>query len=53
MTSGVADVFVTTFNATTDDFLQKLPKSKKNAQWLVTDVNSLNQGSEDKAILIM
>ncbi len=42
-----------TFNSTSEDFVQKLPKRKSDAIWLAEDVNSINAGNDEKYVLIM
>jgi hypothetical protein len=42
VSQGAADIYVTTFNTTSDNFVEKLPKNKDDAVWLIEDINSLN-----------
>jgi hypothetical protein len=48
---GACDIYISTFNSTSDDFVQKLPKRKNDAKWLSEDINSINFG--EKQVLIM
>ena len=53
VTSGAADLYVTTFNRSEDDFVSNLPSKKDDAIWIVQDINSINQLNDDKTVLIL
>jgi hypothetical protein len=53
VTSGAADLYVTTYNTTSDDFLSRLPQRKDDALWSVMDINSQNHAEADKSVLIL
>lgn len=53
MLQGSVDVFISTFNRSTDDYVAALPTSKEHSIWSIRDVNSLNQGSLEKQLLVL
>jgi hypothetical protein len=53
VSSGSADLYVTTFNSTSEDFVQRLPKREDEALWLSEGITSINSGSDDKDIIVM
>lgn len=48
---GAVDLYVTTFNTSTENFVDILPTKKSDATWITEDINSLNHA--DKTIVIL
>ena len=58
VSSGTVDIYVSTFNASgstqfaAENFLDRIPKNKEDAMWVVEDITSINT-DEAKDLLIM
>ena len=53
MSSGAADILVTTYNSTEDSLVDRLPRTQAEATWSALDVNSQNHATADKGVLVL
>ena len=52
MQQGYADLYVSTYNTSSDNFVNRLPSKKSEAIWIEEDIRTYNQ-EEGKDIIIL